>query len=208
MIDRLNRLMRRMPTWLVYALGMLPAIWQIYLGVTNRLGPDPVRALEHGLGETGLQFLLAGLAITPLRRIVGLNLIKFRRAVGLVGFFYILLHLLVWLFLDVQTLSAVFQDILKRPYITVGMAAFVLMIPLALTSNNRSIRMLGPRWRKLHKATYAVCLLGALHFVLLAKGFQIEPLIYLGGTLLLLALRLDRISGGLRNTKARWSRQA
>lgn len=198
MIDQLNTYIRKIPAWPVYVLGILPAIWQIYLGVTNQLGPDPVRVLEHGLGETGLKFLIVGLAITPLRQIFRLNLIKYRRAIGLVAFVYILLHLLVWLFLDVQRLSLIVQDIVKRPYITVGMAAFVLMVPLAATSNNWSIRRLGPTWRKLHKATYAVCLLGALHFILLAKGFQIEPLVYFTIVVVLLALRRDGVAPKIR----------
>ncbi len=198
MVDRLNRFFRHIPSWLVYALGPLPAVWQIYLGVTNQLGPDPVRTLEHGLGEVGLQFLIAGLAITPLRQVFGVNLIKFRRAIGLVAFLYVLLHLLVWLVLDVQIPALIIEDILKRPYITVGMAGFALMLPLAVTSNNWSIRKLGGRWRKLHKATYAVCLLGGLHFVLLVKGFQVEPLVYLGLTILLLLLRLRYVHTATR----------
>lgn len=146
--------------------------------------------MEHALGERGLQLLILGLAITPLRRHAGLNLLKFRRAIGLLTFFYILLHLLVWLVLDVQILSQIWADILKRPYITIGMAGFVVMLPLAATSNNLSVRRLGRRWQKLHKATYAVAILGAVHYVMLAKGFQIEPLVYLCVVLLLLGLRL------------------
>ena len=204
MVDQLNRRIRQVPSWLVYVLGLTPAVWQIYLGVTDQLGPDPVRILEHGLGETGLKFLIAGLAITPLRRVTRVNLMKHRRAIGLIAFFYVLLHLLVWLFLDVQILSRVIDDILKRPYITVGMAGFVLMVPLALTSNNWSMRKLGPRWRQLHRLTYAVCLLGGLHFVLLAKGFQLEPLIYLGLTILLLVARLRWVQSVTRNLIGRF----
>ena len=105
------------------------------------------------------------------------------------AFFYVSAHLLVWLVLDVQIVSQIWADILKRPYITVGMAAFVLMIPLAATSTNRAIRALGARWRKLHRLTYMVALLGALHFVMLVKGFQLEPLVYMGIVIGLLALR-------------------
>jgi len=189
MRDRINTALRRIPAWVIYAMAPLPVIWLVWQGFIGGLGVEPIRALEHELGEIGLQLLLAGLCVTPLRRYLGLNLLKFRRALGLVAFFYITLHLLVWLVLDVQIPAQIWADIVKRPYITVGMLAFVLMVPLALTSNNASVRRLGARWRRLHWLTYPVAVFGALHFVLLAKGFQIEPLIYLTLALLLLALR-------------------
>src|SRR6056297_3641067 len=99
------------------------------------------------------------------------------------------LQLLVCLVLDVQIPAQIWADIVKRPYVMVGFTAFLLMIPLALTSNDRSLRRLGPRWRQLHKLTYGVVVLGAVHFIWLSKGFQIEPLIYLAAILALLALR-------------------
>ena len=190
LVDTINGWARRLPVPVVYGTLSLPLVWLVYLAATGGLGVEPVKALEHRLGEIALQLLIAGLAITPLRRFTGLNLIRFRRAVGLTAFFYVALHLLVWLVLDVQILSQIWADILKRPYITVGMAGFVLMIPLALTSNNWSVRRLGPTWRRLHKLTYAACLLGALHFVMLSKGFQYEPLLYLAAVGVLLAARL------------------
>lgn len=189
MRDRINTALRRIPAWVIYAMAPLPVIWLVWQGFIGGLGVEPIRALEHELGEIGLQLLLAGLCVTPLRRHLGVNLLKFRRALGLAAFFYITLHLLVWLVLDVQIPAQIWADIVKRPYITVGMLAFLLMVPLALTSNNASVRRLGARWRRLHWLTYLVAVLGALHFVLLAKGFQIEPLIYLGLALLLVALR-------------------
>jgi|TARA_R100000049_G_C1935632_1_gene79484 sulfoxide reductase heme-binding subunit YedZ len=189
MRDRINTALRRIPAWVIYAMAPLPVVWLVWQGFIGGLGVEPIRALEHELGEIGLQLLLAGLCVTPLRRYLGLNLLKFRRALGLVAFFYITLHLLVWLVLDVQIPAQIWADIVKRPYITVGMLAFVLMVPLALTSNNASVRRLGARWRRLHWLTYPVAVFGALHFVLLAKGFQIEPLIYLALALLLVALR-------------------
>lgn len=190
MIDRLNQLVRRVPTWPIYIAGMLPAPWLLWRGANGMLGVEPIRALEHELGQWALWFLIAGLAVTPLRRFAGLNLLKFRRALGLIAFYHVTCHLLVWIVLDVQIPGQVWADIARRPYITIGMAAFVLMIPLALTSNNWSIRRLGQRWRSLHKAVYAAAVLGAVHFVMLVKGFQIEPLIYLAIILLLLALRI------------------
>lgn len=187
----INQLARRVPTWPVYLLGAVPPVWLLYLALTGGLGVEPIEALEHKLGELALQLLIAGLCITPLRRFAGVSLLKFRRALGLVAFAYVLLHLLVWLLLDVQIPAQIWADIVKRPYITVGMAAFLLLIPLAMTSNAFSLRRLGAkRWRQLHRLTYAAVLLGALHFVMLAKGFQIEPLLYLAAVAGLLAMRL------------------
>ncbi|NSY38618.1 protein-methionine-sulfoxide reductase heme-binding subunit MsrQ [Leisingera sp. ANG59] len=188
-MDVANRLLRRLPVWAVYLLGALPAPWFFCQGLTGGLGVEPIKALEHEYGELALQLMILTLAVSPLRRLLGLNLMKFRRAIGLLCFFYVFCHLLVWLVLDVQVLGQIITDIAKRPYITIGMAAFVLMLPLALSSNNLSVRALGRTWTRLHRLTYAAALLGAAHFVMLAKGFQIEPLIYLGLVLLLLAFR-------------------
>lgn len=192
MIDRLNRYARKLPTWAVYLIGFVPMPFLFWQGINGQLGVDPVKALEHEYGELALQLLIVGLAITPARRHLGLNLLKFRRAIGLLSFFYVLAHLLVWAALDVQTLSAVWADILKRPYITIGMAGFALLLPLALTSNNRSVRRLGAGWRKLHKLTYPAVLLGGVHYIWLVKGWQVEPMIYMAVILSLLMLRLPK----------------
>ncbi|MBL4768858.1 MAG: protein-methionine-sulfoxide reductase heme-binding subunit MsrQ [Rhodobacteraceae bacterium] len=191
-VDRLNGWLRRIPVWAVYLALVIPPPWLLYLGLTGGLGAEPIKELEHELGELGLKLLVFGLAITPLRRYVGLNLIKFRRAIGVMTFVYISLHLLVWLVLDVQVINEIWADILKRPFITIGMVAFLMMIPLALSSNNWSVRRLGPKWRVMHKLVYGIAILGALHFVLLVKGFQIEPLLYMAIILGLLALRLPK----------------
>lgn len=198
MLDRLNAFARRVPVWVAYILYALPAPLLLYMAATGGLGVEPIKALEHELGEIALQLLIIGLAITPLRRYLGLNLMKFRRAIGLLTFFYVVLHLLVWLFLDVQIASQIWADIQKRPYITIGMTAFALMIPLAVTSNNWSVRRLGPKWRSLHKMVYVIAVLGGLHFVMLTKGFQLEPLLYMAAIVGLLALRLR----GLRKRAA------
>lgn len=189
-MDWINTTLRRFPVWVFYLVGVAYPVWLLYLGLTGGLGVDPVKVLEHEMGARALQLLLLGLAVTPLRQFTGLNLMKFRRAIGVLVFVYVLLHMLVWLVLDVQILSQVWADILKRPYITIGMAGFIVVLPLGLTSNNWSVRKLGPKWRSLHKAVYAAALLGAVHYVMVAKGFQIEPLVYLGVTIVLLALRL------------------
>lgn len=188
--DPVNRALRRVPAWPLYILGALPPAWLYWAALNDRLGVDPVREMEHQLGLWGLWLIIATLAVTPLRQITGISLLKYRRALGLLTFFYILCHLAVWAYYDVQTWGRVWADIVKRPYITIGMAGLALMLPLALTSNNASIRWLGKRWRKLHKLAYAVAILGGLHFVILVKGFQIEPLLYMAAILALLALRL------------------
>jgi sulfoxide reductase heme-binding subunit YedZ len=201
-VERLNGIARAVPTWVVYLALFLPAPVLVWQGATGALGVEPIKELEHALGEIALQLLIAGLAVTPLRRYLRVNLLRFRRAIGLMAFFYVAAHLLVWLVLDVQILGQIWADILKRPYITVGMAGFVLLVPLALTSNNWSVRRLGPGWRKLHRLTYVAALLGGLHFVMLVKGFQIEPLVYLGVTLGLLALRWPGVALPGRSRRA------
>ncbi|WP_412508719.1 protein-methionine-sulfoxide reductase heme-binding subunit MsrQ [Roseovarius sp. SYSU LYC5161] len=191
-VETVNRGIRRIPAWPLYLLGLVPAVWLFWLGTTGRLGVEPIEVLEHELGEIALQLMVAVLAVTPLRRLAGVNLLKFRRAIGVLAFVYVTLHLLVWLLLDVAIPAQIWADILKRPYVTVGFTAFLLMVPLAVTSNNWSVRRLGATWRRLHMLTYAAALLAAIHFFWLVKGFQIEPLIYLVVILGLLALRIRR----------------
>ena len=199
-LQRVNQTIGRVPPWLVYLIAVFPPVWFVWLGATGGLGVEPISKLEHKLGELALQLLIATLALRPLREVTGINLLKLRRALGVITFFYVLLHLLVWLVLDVQIPAQIWADIVKRPYITVGMVAFVLMIPLAITSNNLSLRKMGPkRWRRLHQLTYPVVVLASLHFVMLSKGFQYEPYIYLGISLLLLAFRF---TGFRRNVAA------
>jgi sulfoxide reductase heme-binding subunit YedZ len=190
LVDQINSFARQVPTWVVYLLLGAPSVWLFYLGLTGGLGIEPIKALEHELGGIALQLLIAGLCITPLRRFVGVNLMKFRRAFGLLTFYYVCLHLLVWLVLDVQIPAQIWADIVKRPYVTIGFSAFLLLVPLAATSNTWSVRKLGPKWRQLHKLTYLAAILGAVHFIWLVKGFQIEPLVYLAVILGLLALRV------------------
>tara|TARA_R110002110_G_scaffold234462_1_gene450524 strand:- start:106 stop:711 length:606 start_codon:yes stop_codon:yes gene_type:complete len=193
-IDRINAALRPIPTWAVYILYLLPVPWLLYLGLTDGLGREPIKALEHELGEIALQLLIIGLCVTPLRQYLGLNLMKFRRAFGVLAFIYVALHLLVWVVLDMSLLwSQMWADIWKRPYITVGMVGFLVLVPLAVTSNNLSVRKLGAAsWRKLHKLTYLAVLLGGIHYLWLVKGIQIEPILYMAVILGLLGLRLVR----------------
>lgn len=187
-----NGTLRRVPVWLVYALGAMPALWLLWLIVSNGLGFDPVKELEHRVGKLGLQFIVAGLAITPLRKLTGISLLRFRRAVGLLAFGYVALHLSVWLLLDIQLRWAeIGKDIVKRPYITVGMLGFAALVPLALTSNDLALRKMGARaWQRLHRLVYFAALAGAVHYVLVVKAWPPEPLVYLGVVAGLLALRL------------------
>lgn len=182
----INRGLARLPAPLLYVVGFGYAAWMLWLGISNQLGADPVKVLEHAMGEAALYMLVLGLAVSPLRELAKINLMKFRRAIGLTCFMFLVFHLSVWAVLDVQRLSEVWADIVKRPYITVGMAGFVLLLPLALTSNNLSIRKMGATgWRKLHTLVYPAAILGGLHYVMQAKGFQIRPVVFL---LLIIAL--------------------
>jgi len=171
---------------------MLPAVWYFYLGVTDQLGADPQNTLERLLGLWALRFLVLALAITPLRRLGGPNLVRYRRAVGLLAFYYAALHLTVYLVLDKGLdLPTVWADIVKRPYITVGMLAFTILVPLAVTSNGPMIRRLGaPAWQRLHRLVYVAAAAAALHFVMLVKVWTAEPLIYAGLVAILLLFRL------------------
>lgn len=190
-MEAIHRALRPVRPWMVYALGALPAALLIGQIFTGDLGVDPVKTLEHRLGEVALQLLVAGLCVTPLRRFAGLNLIRFRRQIGVLAFTYAALHLAVWVTLDLQFRWAeIGADLVKRPYIILGMLALLLLMPLAATSNNRAIKALGPRWRRLHWLTYPAVLLAGLHFIWLMKAWAVEPLIYLGVILALLALRI------------------
>jgi sulfoxide reductase heme-binding subunit YedZ len=179
--------------WALYAVGLMPGLYAFYLGIFGGLGADPVRAFEHLLGLWALKFLCLGLAVTPLRDLFGINLIAYRRALGLIAFYYVLAHFTVYLTLDRGLiLSSIAGDILKRPYIMLGMAGLLMLIPLALTSNQWSIRRLGPRWNRLHKLTYPILLVGILHYALSLKVLDPEAAFYIVVTIVLLGYRLVR----------------
>jgi sulfoxide reductase heme-binding subunit YedZ len=191
LMQRVNAALRRVPSWLLYIVGAGWGGWLFWLAATGGLGVEPIEALEHRYGKLALQLIVLGLTVTPLRKWAGLNLMPFRRAIGVLAFAFVVAHFLVWAVLDVQSPSAIWADIVKRPYVTIGMAGLIALIPLAATSNNWAVRRLGGmRWRQLHKLVYPAAVLGAVHYVWLAKGFQIEPLIYLFIILGLLALRV------------------
>jgi sulfoxide reductase heme-binding subunit YedZ len=179
--------------WALYALGLTPGLYAFYLGLYGGLGADPVREFEHLLGTWALRFLCAGLVITPIRDLFRVNLIAYRRALGLIAFYYVLAHFAVYLTLDRGLiLSSILGDILKRPYIMLGMVGLLILIPLALTSNRWSIRKLGSRWNELHKLAYPLLLAALLHYLLSLKSITLEPVIYTVIVAVLLGYRLIR----------------
>lgn len=197
----LNPLLRKVPVWLVYLAGSIPAlimaygVAQLYAGKPYAgLGADPLASLEHQTGIWALRFLIAALVVTPLMRITRISLIRFRRAIGLLGFYYAVAHLSVWVWLDHQfAWGALWQEIVKRPYITIGMLAFVILVPLAVTSNNLAVRRLqAATWKRIHWWAYVATALGAVHFVLVVKAWPPEPLIYAGIVAVLLGWRVMR----------------
>jgi len=158
------------------------------------LGANPVEELIHRFGLWGLRFLLITLAISPLRYLTGWNwLIRLRRMFGLFSFFYILMHFLAYSGIDQRfDLAAIFEDVVKRPFITIGFTAFLLLIPLAVTSTNAMMRRLGRRWQKLHRLVYLIAILGVWHFYWQVKLDTLEPLIYITILAVLLGYRLWR----------------
>ncbi|ANM10184.1 MULTISPECIES: protein-methionine-sulfoxide reductase heme-binding subunit MsrQ [unclassified Rhizobium] len=176
--------------WLLYVAGLVPAVWTFYLGATDQLGADPVKTFELFLGIWTIRFLIATLAVSPARELLGWNYLRYRRAVGLLTFYYALMHFTVYMVLDqAMDIHAVVNDVLKRPFIMFGMAGLAMLIPLAVTSNNVSIRRLGKNWIWLHRLVYIVAACGALHFALSTKILDLEQYIYVG---LIIALILYR----------------
>lgn len=175
-----------------FVLCLLPfalLLWDLF---HNQLGANPVEKLTHRSGEWALRFLLITLAVAPLRRMTGWHgVLRLRRMLGLYTFFYAVLHFAIWLVFDhFFDLNAIVQDIIKRPYITVGFTAFVLLIPLAATSTNAMMRRLGRRWTMLHQLVYVAATLGVMHYLWLVKADVREPVIY---GMILIALLLARV---------------
>jgi sulfoxide reductase heme-binding subunit YedZ len=160
---------------------------------TSLLGANPVEKLTRSLGEWALRFLLIGLAITPAAVLLRQpRLIRYRRTIGMWAFAYVFMHLTNYValdhFFDWRTIGG---DILKRPYITIGMTAFVLLIPLAVTSTNAMLRRLGPkRWKALHRLVYLIAVLGVIHYFLLVKADRTGPLVYGAVLAVLLGFRV------------------
>ncbi len=178
----------------VFVACLLPLARLVVLGFADGLGANPVEFISRSTGTWTLVMLCLTLAITPLRRIGGWNgLVRLRRMLGLYAFFYGCLHLLAYVWFDQWfDLMAILKDVLKRPFITAGMAGFLLMVPLAATSNKAMVRRLGRHWAELHRAVYAVAVLGVLHYWWhkAAKNDLSEPMLYAGVVALLLGWRL------------------
>lgn len=175
--------------WLA-ALG--PAAWMGYAALTGGLGVNPIEELTHTTGMSALVLLLVTLAVTPLRNLTGWNpLIQLRRPLGLFAFFYALLHFSVWMVLDLGfRFSWIAEDIAERPFITVGFVAFLLLIPLAVTSTRGWIRRLGKRWTLLHRLVYVSAALGILHYYWRVKADAWLPVAMAAVLLVLLAVRV------------------
>lgn len=167
--------------------ALAPAAWLIAGVFTGWLGVNPIETLTHVTGMTALVLLLVTLSVTPVRRLSGWNpVIKIRRPLGLFAFFYVFAHFSIWMGLDLGLeFSWIIEDIKERPYITVGVTAFLLLIPLAVTSTKGWIRRLGKRWGRLHRLTYVVATLGVIHYYWQVKADTRLPLV-LGAVLVVL----------------------
>lgn len=178
--------------WAVALACLAPLVWLVWRGYQGDLGANPIEKVIRNLGVWGLRLLIVGLTITPLARLLRRpRLIRVRRPIGLIAFGYIVLHLSTYIGVDQYfDWAAIWKDILKRPFITIGMAAFLLLIPMAATSFNAAIRWLGAqRWRGLHRLIYLIVPMGVVHYYLLVKADHRPPLIYGGIVLLLLGWR-------------------
>ena len=183
---------RRALGFAIVAACLAPAAWVAWQALFGDLGANPIETVTHVTGEWGLRLLLASLAVTPLRRLAGWHLIATqRRTLGLFAFAYVAAHFFIWSVLDNGLdLASIAEDIGKRPFVTLGLAAFVLLIPLAATSTRASIRRLGKRWIRLHQLVYVAATLGVLHFFWLVKKDLRPPLVYAAVLVLLLGMRI------------------
>ena len=201
----MNKLQQIRFVWkpLVFLACLLPFALVVTdaLEITGKLGANPIEAIMDRFGNWSLRFLLITLAITPLRRLSGWNsLVRFRRMLGLFTFFYVFMHFLTWLVLDQGLLmSAILEDIIERPFITIGFAALVLLTTLALTSTNGIRRRMGRHWQTLHNAVYLISILGVWHYWWQVKKDITEPLIYAAILAVLLGYRITRYRSQIKN---------
>lgn len=187
----MGAILRNPKLWL-FALCLLPLARLFVLGFSDGLGANPIEFITHSTGTWTLIGLLMTLSVTPLRRLTGRSdLIRYRRMLGLFAFFYAVLHFITYVWLDqFFDLAGIAKDIVKRPFITVGFAALMLLVPLAATSTHAMMRRLGRRWQQLHRLIYPIALLGVIHYLWLVKKDLTQPLIFGAVLVLLLALRL------------------
>ena len=176
----------------VFILSTVPFIIIVYKIFLNKLGPEPIKQITHHTGEWTLLFIIFTLAMSPLKQITNMNIwISIRRMLGLFVFFYASLHMLTYVGLDYRfDINEISKDILTKRFIFVGFAAWLLLIPLALTSSKKMMNILKHYWKKIHRLIYLIALLGVTHFIWLVKKDITEPLIYLLIILFLLAFRV------------------
>lgn len=177
----------------VFIASLFPACWLIFALITDQLGANPIEAVTRETGLWALRFLWLTLLVTPLRWLTGWNkLATLRRVLGLYVFFYAVLHMLLYLWLDqFFNIDDIVKDIIKRPFITIGFVSFISLIPLVITSNNTMMKKLGGRaWKRLHKLTYFIAFASAIHFYMLVKQDKIEPVIYMVLLVVLLTIRI------------------
>ncbi|MCB1774962.1 MAG: sulfoxide reductase heme-binding subunit YedZ [Gammaproteobacteria bacterium] len=189
---------------IVFAACLLPFVLLFRGALIGDLGANPVERVTDVTGEWGLRFLLLTLAVTPLRQLTGWTwLQRFRRMLGLFVFFYVSLHFLTWVWLDQElSIARIVEDIAKRPYVTVGFTAWLLLVPLALTSTRGMMRRLGRRWQRLHRLVYPVAVLGVLHYLWLVKADLLEPLVYALVLAVLLVMRWPPLLSRFRSGRA------
>jgi len=182
----------RNPKIWIFGICLLPLLRLIVLGGSGGLGANPIEFITHSTGTWILVGLMVTLSVTPLRRLTGrAELIRYRRMLGLFTFFYACLHFITYVWLDqFFDPAAIAKDIIKRPFITVGFSAFVLLVPLAATSTHAMMRRLGRHWQSLHRLIYLVAILGVIHYGWLVKKDLTQPLIYGAVLALLLAMRM------------------
>jgi sulfoxide reductase heme-binding subunit YedZ len=176
----------------IFFLSLLPILIIFYQIIFNQLGPEPVKEITHVTGNWTLRFIIITLAMTPLQKFTKLNFwITYRRMFGLFVFFYASAHMMTYVGIDYRfDWSSIGDDIIKKKFIFAGFLAWLLLVPLALTSSKRMIRLLRDKWKKLHKLIYIISLLGIIHYLWLVKVVTIEPLIYLIIIVILLTLRV------------------
>ena len=175
----------------IFILSLLPLFFIIYQIIANQLGPEPIKDITHHTGKWTLYFIIITLTMTPLKKITKLNIwISYRRMFGLFIFFYASVHMMTYVGLDYRfDLVSIGDDIIKKKYIFIGFSAWILLIPLAVTSNKRMMNILKDKWKKLHRLIYLISLFGAIHYLWLVKRDLTEPLIFLMIILVLLAFR-------------------
>ncbi|MEC7090693.1 MAG: protein-methionine-sulfoxide reductase heme-binding subunit MsrQ [Pseudomonadota bacterium] len=194
LFDLVRASVRRLRSWHIYVSLLVPLLFLTYDLLSGRLGVDPMRAIEKSLGGTAIYILILTLCITPFSVLTGINFIRFRRAFGLMSFFYIILHFSTWLLLDMQLRWVeIAESLTRKPFIVFGMMGFLLLIPLAATSNNYSMKRLGKYWQKLHKLIYVAIILGGIHYLMMEKTLQNDAIITFIIIIALISLRFFKI---------------